>query len=170
MAKDKREAGEWSVIDLNARTQDGDGNTKPRMHESRIGRIWPLRFDRPCYMPEADARMFLKDTAFQVYDADDELVPSLSAQQLSRKLPDKLDPEYCVASLHELTTEALLTRAAQREGGHRFSSATGRDTLINFLVDGQAAMDRATIDRDRLTDGEVDDLDEAAVRKALEGA
>lgn len=145
MPHDKQEPGEWSVYDSNARREDPNkpGEVLPRTHESRAGRPWPLRNNKPCYMPEADARVFLRDPAFRVHDEDDNFVPGLAQEALMRKVPTDLAPNLVIADLSELTTSSLVTRANLRTDGQKMSRATDRETLIQFLIDGLAAPEDA---------------------------
>lgn len=170
MPYDKAAPGEWQVFDMNARMLDPTTQrTKPRVHESRLGRPWRLTFDEACFMPEEDARVFLKDPAFRVLNADGEEVPSLVAAQLSRKLPDKLDPEMTIAKFDELTTESLLTRAAQRPGGQRFNSTTARRVLVDFLIEGVIRDTKATRS-DGVDDESLDNMSPEETARLLQGS
>jgi hypothetical protein len=163
MTREVQKEGEWSVVDLNAREIDpATGAIKPRVHDVRLGVNYALRYDKPCYMPESDARVFLKDPSFRVLDANGKHIPSLDPAQLSRKPPETLAPDMVVANLAELMDEALLTRVALMSGGHRYSSATPRDVLIEVLISGQ------TVDEPP-SDYGADDLDDRAAAKLLEG-
>ena len=155
---EKRKDGEWGVRDKNARTlaSDGSGNVVPRVHEPRVGMTYPLVFNRPYYMPEADARVFLKDSSFIVTDEDDNVVAPLSDTALLRKAPDALPPNMVLADVHELTDEALLTRAAQRTEGHKFNSDTAREVMIRFLIDANTPKVASSGGRDAVDGGEVE--------------
>lgn len=180
MAGDKKNDGDWAVFDTLARElDDKTGDTKARVHSSRDGKNYKLYNDKPCWMPEADARVFLKDSAFLVLNNDEEMVPSLNRQALDRKLPERLAANLVIADLNELTAEALVTRAAQKLGGQRFSLDTRREALIRFLADGHIEQERALAPQRRIPseqdagdDGEVEDMDEGdpTVAKMLEGA
>lgn len=126
-------APSWSVIDGNAREPDGSGGYKKRGHEVVKGRLYWLSAFEPEPMIEAHARVLLKDPAFTVYNARGEIVPSLEAEQMSRKLPDALAPDMVVARLGELTDDALLTRASTLPNGQGFTGETHRDVLIDFI-------------------------------------
>lgn len=130
-----RPPGYWGVRDTNARVLDDDGNPKPRVHEAVKGKMYSLRFDQDTFMPEEHARKFLKDASFEVTDAEGDIVAPLSSQSLSRRMPDALAPGVVIASLEELTLEALLTRAAQRPRTPKFTAETKRDLIISFLYD-----------------------------------
>src|SRR5579859_6109872 len=108
-AGNEAEEGDWGVYDSIARQiDDKTQEVMPRTHEVRPGRIYKLRFDEPCYMPEADARVFLKEPAFIVLNDEGEKVPSLSKQAQERVQPTKLAPNMVIADMNELTTDALL--------------------------------------------------------------
>ena len=130
-----RPPGYWGVRDSNARELDADGNLKPRIHEAGKGRVYALYFDRDTFMPEEHARKFLKDVSWEVTDAEGDIVAPLARQSLSRRMPDALAPGVVIASLEELTQEALLTRAAQRPRTPKFTAETKRDLIISFLYD-----------------------------------
>lgn len=180
MAGDKKNDGDWAVFDTLARElDDKTGETKPRVHSPREGKNYKLFNDKPCWMPEADARVFLKDAAFLVLNSDEEMVPSLNKQALERKLPERLAANLVIADLAELTAEALVTRAAQKLGGQRFSLDTRREALIRFLADGHVEQERTIAAQRRIPEdvpgddaGEVEEMDEGdpSVAKMLEGA
>jgi len=177
MAGDKKNDGDWAVFDTLAREIDEKtGDTKPRVHAAREGKNYKLSNDKPCWMPEADARVFLKDSAFLVLNENEEVVPALNAQALDRKLPEHLAANLVIADLNELTAEALVTRAAQKLGGQRFSLDTRRDALIRFLTDGNVEHARAVTPQRQIPQGtgdeDVEDMDEGdpSVAKMLEGA
>lgn len=165
MPFDNKKDGEWAVFDTMARQPDPNkpGETLPRTHEARMGAAYPLRFDKPCYMPEGDARVFLKDPTFKVLDADGRQVASLNPAQMSRVVAETLPAEMVVAHLNELTDEALLTRIAQIAGGHRYTRAAPREVLIEALISGQTPADTGV----ELLPDEIDDK---ALDKMLEGA
>jgi hypothetical protein len=178
MAGDKRNDGDWTVYDTLAREIDEKTQeTKSRVHAAREGKNYKLSNDKPCFMPESDARVFLKDSAFVVLNENDEVVPALNAQALDRKLPERLAANLVIADLNELTAEALVTRAAQKLGGQRFSLDTRREALIRFLTDGNVEHERAVapqrqIPQDAGDEGDVEEMEEGdpSVAKMLEGA
>lgn len=143
-AGNAKQDGYWAVFDTIARQiDDKTQEIIPRTHESFSGRQWKLRNDMPCWMPETDARIFLKHPAFIVWNSDAEVIPALHLQAMERKQPEMLAPNLVIAELNELTGEALLTRAAQKQGGNKFSAETRREALILFLLDGNTAHMRA---------------------------
>lgn len=140
MPGDKKGEGEWAVFDTLARGTDDKGEPVPRVHEARAGKPYKLFNSIPCWMPESDARVFLKDPAFTVWNNDEEVVPPLPKQAMVRTVrADELPPNCVVADLNELTSDALLTRAAQRPGGQRFTGETRREALVRFLMDDHSA-------------------------------
>lgn len=156
--------GEWSVFDLLAREPDPEnrGKFKARIHEARMGVPYALRADVPCYMPESDARVFLRDPGFKVLDATGRHVPAMTEAQLSRAPMQELPPDMVYANLAELTDEALLTRVALLPGGYKYTSAAPREVLIEALYTGQTPEPVAS-------DYEADDLSDRATAKMLEG-
>jgi len=178
-AGNAKQDGYWAVFDTIARqVDDKTQEVIPRTHESFAGRQWKLVNHIPCWMPEADARIFLKHPAFTVWNNDEEIVPALHLQAMERKQPETLAPNLVIAELNELTSEALLTRAAQR-GGHRFSSETRREALILFLLDGNTEHVRAASPQRRPAiseasndpvDVDMSDEPDGGFDKILEGA
>lgn len=155
----KQAEGEWAVYDANAYLLDDDGKTKGRTHTVRAGKNYTLYNDKPCWMPEADARSFLKDTAFTVWNEREEVVPSLKQQALDRNQPKKLPPNMVIADLDELTNDALLTRAAQMQGGQVFTQDTRREALVRFLQDGHGAAAAIATPPTRLAAPRMDDAE-----------
>lgn len=133
MAKQTAIDGHWSVVDTNA-TQG------PRTHSAGPGRpSYDLKATEPTTMPEADARVFLRDKAFIVRNELGRRVPSLPDQEVmsAGRTPPKLEPGQVVANLKELTTDALLARAQQYPGGDRLTKKSKRDAIIGFLWDAK---------------------------------
>lgn len=175
--KNEKRPGYWSVYDDNAREFILNTETViPRNHQPIIGYSYPLTFNLPCFMPEAHARILLKDVAFRVYDENDVFVPSLSVEAQLRSIPaNGLADDQVIATLHELTNESLLTRACMHQGGRNFDRLTPRDDLIDFLIDGGRVAtqpERRAIGT--AADGDLEEMgeDEAAAMaaKVLEGA
>lgn len=145
---------QWAVFDMNATQIDhATGEFKARIHEIRPGRRVPLRSDKPFYMDEGDARVFLKDEAFRVEDAEGNQVLPLRLEAQAREVPKRLEAEFVIAEVAELTTEALVTRIAQFPGGQQFSTETPRVTLIRFLVSAQRARDATNEASEAAPDG-----------------
>lgn len=132
----------WTVFDSNAKVLDhSTGQFKARVHEVRPGKSYPLYSDRPTRMPESDARVFLRDESFKVMDAKGNQVLPLKLQAMEREVPKRLEPEFVVAEVQELSTEALVTRAAMFPGGGQYNTETPRAALIRFLISAQRARD-----------------------------
>lgn len=133
----ERPKGAWSVKDLNANTMGPDGSYIPRVHEILLasGAIKRVKLvaDMPAYMPEAEARQFLKDAAFEVENAAGVKVPAITAEQQERVAPSRLSPKAVIAKWDELTDDALLTRAGIRPGFERLPLNPDRTLLIDFL-------------------------------------
>jgi hypothetical protein len=165
-----RKDGDWAVFDLNAKHLDPNnpGEMLPRVHESRPGVTWPLRANMPCYMPQADARVFLKDPSFKVVNENEDEVPPLVPEQRERNVPAMLSPHMVIANLAELTTDALLTRVAQMRGGARYNSTSSRERVIDFITEQQGLMQAERKDGDAgVGDHEVDDIDDAEASRIL---
>lgn len=154
----------WKVFDKNAHMRV-DGKVVGRIHTAAAGFDYTLFASEGTPMPEEHARVFLRDPAFVVQNEDGDVVASLEAEQMSRKPPEELRPGYVVATVDELSDDALLTRASVLPNGANMTSDTPREMLIDFIVashtprrpnasdDGELggsdteAMDRRTLDR-----------------------
>lgn len=156
----------WSVVDQNAYQLDDKGEPKPRNHEPVAGKRYPLFAHKATQMPEAHARVFLKDPAYIVRDENDEIVPSLEATQMDREPPETLEPDMVVAKLDELTTDALLTRVSVLAGGAGFTHDTPREQLIDFITEAQTPKRPARGDDD-LADGAHEGMSAAQLAKML---
>lgn len=144
----------WRVFDMNAvQVDQKTGEFRPRIHEVRPGVRYPLRSDRPVEMPEGDARIFLKDEAFVVEDERGNRVLPLRLETLAREVPKRLDPEFVIAAVSDLSTEALVTRAAQFPGGQMFDTDSPRPSLIRFLISAQRARDATNTASDDAPEG-----------------
>lgn len=131
-----RKPGEWGVIDTNATARKSPDSDEllPRVHEVRPGKRYSLRSDVEVYMPEADARIFLKDAAFVVTDADGNPRKAITEEQLSRVMPQtRLAPNMVIADLNELTDAALKDRVGLTSAGADLPKDADRQTLIDFL-------------------------------------
>lgn len=126
----------WSVIDKNATALiPGTDQIQPRSHTTRPGKTWQLRSDSPTAMPEPDARLFLADPSFVVMNALGDVVPGLSEALTRRVVPSTALPaSQVIADLHELTHDALLTRASVRPGFIELPPNPDTGLLLDFLV------------------------------------
>jgi hypothetical protein len=120
----------WAVYDRNA------APGSPRYHQAREnGKLYALKSDEPTFMPEEDARVFLRDPAFVVISSQNVRIPSLPEQAKMNQSGSgiTLGPDEVVANLSELTYEALLARAGARGGSETLGKRPKRDDLIEFL-------------------------------------
>lgn len=134
----------WAVFDLNAIKRDpmNPGVFIPRLHQTNTGREVALYATIPCHLPEAEARPFLRDMAsYKVLDAQDQIVVGLTDGQQQRIILERLSSSQVVASLDELTVEALVTRVAMFPGGQHFNVLAPRSRLISFLATAQRDRD-----------------------------
>jgi hypothetical protein len=160
MPRNEAQAGYWSVSDKNARTAR-------RTHEVN-GRRYNLDAVEPTYMPQEDARVFLKDAAFEVRDESDVLqLPLPSKEAEGERAVRQLDPDECIARYDELTTAALLARVANRPGGAAIDAAAPREQLIAFLQRAPVTRAAAPGEAARVEPGQPDivDLDNPAMGK-----
>lgn len=140
-----RPQGMWGVKDLNATTMGPDGQFVPRTHQiltarGVIKRV-PLVADKEAFLPEAEARQFLKDNSFEVTNALGNVVPALSTEVQERVAPSRLGKAFVIAKWSELTDDALLTRAGVRAGFEQLPPTPGRELLIDFLEGSFAALE-----------------------------
>lgn len=153
MQRNEAQGGFWAVIDKNARE-------KRRVHDAPSGRRYPLDAVEPTYMPKADALVFLRDAAFEVYDENDALQAPLPASEAAgeRKITE-LAAEECVARYDELTTAALLARVAARPGGASIDTMASREQLIGFLMRAPTKVAASPQETARTVPGQPDDID-----------
>lgn len=149
--------GKWRVRDTNARVVH-DGKVQGRTHEILPGISYTLYFDTDTPMPEEHARRFLIDEAFIVLTPDGTRLVPFSEQVKSRDLPPSLKANQVVASLDELTHDALMNRSLLKPGAPKFSKRTSREVMIEFLTGAHEAEGEGR----RAADGgdDADDLEE----------
>lgn len=148
----------WALFDTNATRMDPEtGKALPRTHHTITGRRVNLYDDIPYYLPEAEARPFLRDASFRVLDSQDQPVVPLSEDAQRRFVPEQLGANFVIADLAELTAEALATRAAMFPGGEKYNALVARSRLMDFIAGAQgrrdqenSASDGAPLGRDRL--------------------
>ncbi len=141
----------WFVLDKNA-------YQGPRIHEAG-NRRYSLTNDpdKPTPMPREHALLFLKDPAFVVTDENGVTqapIPTAEAARKRKVGAEEMEPGQCVAFYEELTSPALLARAAQRPGGNLIDPLSKRADIIAFLVKGnpgsnagqRAGVIQATVD------------------------
>lgn len=136
----------WAVRDLN---QNGD---TPRVH--RIGgRDYFLWSQKATPVPPDHAVAFLRDPAFEVVDENgipQVTLPAAENIDAAKKRP-ALEPDETIAKYAELQQSALLARAKLRPGGERFTQATKRDVLVDFLTNSPAIGELAEHQKPRST-------------------
>lgn len=159
----------WGVRDTNAR-EEIEGKIRPRIHEAVPGTTYPLVFNEYKYMPEAHARVFLRDAAFDVIDQHGVKVRAMSDDGKLRIAPSVLAPHLVIANVDELTIESLVTRASIKPGGARFTTATPRDVVIQFLIDAERAIqeNRRSDNTAASGDPSVEVWDDDGMKTALE--
>lgn len=127
--------GNWGVLDTLA--------TKgPRIHMPVAGQTYELKSNAFTEMPASHAAKFLSDPSFLVVDETGTRQNSLPRSQSAQagQAPGlRLGPGETIASLDELTAQALLARAVRLPGGEKFTAKTKRDTLQRFLLDAQTS-------------------------------
>jgi hypothetical protein len=126
---------EWGVVDTNAiALKPGSDELMPRIHEVAPGKRYALRADAETFMPEAHARLFLKDPAFIVRDPDGNQVKALTEEQMARVAPQqRLPANVVIADLTELTDGALKDRAMVHPRAQELPRDPDRALLIDFL-------------------------------------
>lgn len=166
--EDDSAAPKWKVFDTNQRGE------KARIHEAG-GRKYALYSDpdKPCLMPEHHARVFLKDEAFVVYNAQDEFQPPLGTNSELRagdKIPE-LAVGQVIADIAELNDDALKNRIAQRAAHLSLPSTMSREKMIDVL----AGLDQREIDRRNAkpkarSDGDTEDASPEEIDALFEAA
>lgn len=126
----------WGVADLNATAfKPGTNEIMPRVHDVAPGMRVELFSDRETFMDEKYARLFMKDEAFIVRNADGIIVKALTEAQLARVAPqEKLAPNLVIADLDELTDTALEDRAKLHPKAGDLPADADRALLIDFLL------------------------------------
>jgi len=126
----------WGVADLNATAfKPGTNEIMPRVHDVAPGVRVELFSDRETFMDEKYARLFMKDEAFIVRNADGIIVKALTEAQLARVAPqEKLAPNLVIADLDELTDTALEDRAKLHPKAGDLPADADRALLIDFLL------------------------------------
>jgi hypothetical protein len=172
MANDEATAGLWQVFDLN---QQGPENP-PRHHEVG-GKSWPLYRDRPTLLPPHLAAIFQRDPAFRVLDENGQeqvTLPDAENIDAAKRRPH-LNPGETIAKFEELTSNALLARAALRPGGSGFTAKSKRADMIGFLTDAPMVSELREHEKARGSGSEAgvvpgsEELSDADTKKMLEG-
>lgn len=127
-----------------------------RTHAMIVGGVergYTFEWDKgPLRMPVAEAHKFLIDEAFVVENDEGKRVPPLTLKRDSNVLAE----DEVVATLSELTVEALLKRAHAQVGGEDLRKQNGKPKIVEFLIEKQRAKIEAagsgTVDGIRGTD------------------
>ena len=160
--------GMWSVLDKVAKGG-------PRTHTVN-GEAITLKPGEQKYLPPGVAAKFLSSDSFTVRNEEGDVVSSLSKSGVNQAGQVKkfdLGPDEVVASLEELTKDALLGRAARFPGGERLSKAK-REDLITFIQNARengvgempASSDMSVAEGSV----EVDEMDPNAVDRMFDGS
>ena len=151
----------WQVRDLNA-------TAGPRTHVIQ-GTSYHLSAESFHPMSQEHAAFFLKDEAFQVKNAQGEILPPMPKGAVDSGKPEgpKLAPGTVIANLEELTREALYARARALPGRDAVTTQMTKPDLIEFLRSAHAtdalkaaqiAEARENVADDELTSDEMDKM------------
>ena len=133
-----------------------DPNAPPRRHQILVdGGLVTYEFSPgvPTRMPEAHAMKFLA-SGFPVVDEKDRSVKGFRKSEPDGSVP-ALAPDEVIASLDELTQEALLVRAQAAPGGEAFKRGAKKSDLIDFLV---ASGGLASSDEQPASDPDIEEM------------
>ncbi len=143
---------QWSVSDTNAKSA-------PRIHEPVAGFFYSLTAQEKTRMPRAHAAVFLRDSAFRVFDELGQLQSALPAQEALRATNGGivLGEGQTVANFDDLTTKALFARCVARPGGHEVNPKD-RAAMVEFLKTAPMVVElpREQRARDMTSDAEND--------------
>lgn len=160
--------GMWSVKDKVAKTV-------ARVHTVN-GEAITLKPNEQKYLPPGVAAKFLSSDSFEVRNEEGDIVASLSKSGVNQAGQIKkidLGADEVVASLDELTKDALLGRAARFPGGERLSKAK-REDLIDFIKsareNGVGEMPASGDSSAAEGSVEVDEMDPNAVDRMFDGS
>jgi hypothetical protein len=126
-------AGYWTVFDSLAK------DTK-RVHQPVLGKDYALHATEPCYMPPEHAMKFLCDEAFRVFDDQEravKAVPKVNVEASTGGI--LLQPGQVVATIDELTDNALKARCAQLPKGHTIAASGDRVAMLRHIAGEQIA-------------------------------
>lgn len=141
----------WTVFDTNA-YPTASNPTGHREHMTRDRTNYKLHHKDGCEMPMRHAVDFLKDPAFVVVDEDGNRVEPIVAGDTGAPQP-KMRADQVVATLAELTDQALLVRA--RQVNPLATKQLGRQLLIQLLTEGELPSEAQAGPTDTV-DGEAD--------------
>lgn len=128
------------VLDMNAPL-----DTK-RIHEIIVRKVgdhvetkkYSLSSSEATVMPLDHAMMFLKDSAFVVSTMDGEIIQPVPVRDESLPATLKLQPGEVVATLYELSMEALFKRVKIVAGSQHIGADASREDMITFLMNSKA--------------------------------
>lgn len=163
------DANHWGVKDKNA-NRIKEGKVLERVHEVLPGITYALVFNEFRKMPEAHARVFLKDPSFEVVNAAGVVQKPLDPLTLKRIAPSRLPPDMVIANLDELTTEALFQRATVKAAGEELSSDTSREEMIALIKGEEIRASTASRRETGAGDGDAgsETMDDADAARMLE--
>lgn len=117
-----------------------------------------FKYPKPLELDRSIAMKFLKAEGFTVKDHDGKVIDRVPDQPdpLAPARPFILKEDQVVASLSELSTEALLTRCHMERDGEQFTASSPRGRLIGFLVTLRRERDAALKPKRKVRD-DVDD-------------
>jgi hypothetical protein len=161
MSETTKRPAEWGVVDMNAYAlKPGTDEIMPRAHEVAPGKRYHLFSDRETFMPEAHARLFLKDPSFIVRDPEGDVRKALTEEQQSRVAPAaRLAANFVIADLTELTDNALRDRVMVHPRASDLPKNPDRATMTDFLLglyEAAAAPGRGNDDAVREIEGNLE--------------
>lgn len=157
-----------------AQVWDATATRGPRTHEFG-GKKWTFNPDEPTDVPLDIARLVAHIPEFRVIGPDGEVYRQAPQEDTPKALP-ALRNDQVVASLEELTIQALRARASAWSGHEGYAAVKDRPGLIRFIMgrQGEASVasegeagEEAEIEFDPEDDGEAGGLSMAAVTAIL---
>lgn len=151
---------------------------KKRVHDLLLdgGRVKQYRFgeNEKVEMPASHAIRFgARDKAFEVYDHSDKRLNVMAgdAKPAEGTAMPVIPEGCCIARFEELTIDSLVVRANTEIGGLKCTKRDGKEALIAFLVDAQAAKAAAAAgDEDGIGDGDADDMNDTELKQMFRDA
>lgn len=153
---------QWTVLDRNAINQ-------PRIHKVK-GQAIAFKPGQRVSLDSHVAAAFLSSASFEVLNENGDKVSSLPKQSVSQAGVSggiNLEPGQVIASLDELTKEALIARAARIPGGERLNARSSRNDVLAFLQDSDHSTYRAAQSDEPVDDVDVEEIDDEGVKKML---
>ena len=122
-----------TVLQTTLPVVDDKGKPVTTLHRARSGQHYELSSRFPCEMPMEDAFTFLTDPAFEVRDANGEIVTPTSTTEVEAGRVELAEDEV-IAKFEELAAASLLKRCKKYVGSESFKPNTKKDTMIDFLI------------------------------------